>query len=396
MSLTSLIEDYAAARKATVEICKSLEIEDMCIQVAPEQSPIKWHMGHTTWFFDQLILKKFERAHKVFDESFYRIFNSYYKSLGKHWRQDERGLLSRPTVERILSYRDDIDNRLVELLKSAPQEIRKELYQLVLLGIQHEQQHQELMYMDIKLLMSCQEALEGVNLSLEKDLSCELKGEYLNFDGGIFEAGVDLGAQDFVYDNETPRHKVYLRPFAIKSTLETNADFLEFVESGAYDQPKLWLSDGANYLEMSGRRAPLYWKKEKDNWYERTLNGWRQLDPNRPVSHITFYEAAAYARFRKKRLPTEFEWEFAANSRLGKLKQLYSSLWQWTSSDYAPYPGHTWREDALGEYNSKFMINLKVLRGGCAYTPYGHTRLTYRNFYAPEKSWMFSGIRLAQ
>ncbi|MGE3610676.1 MAG: ergothioneine biosynthesis protein EgtB [Bacteriovoracaceae bacterium] len=373
---------YLAIREETLNLVNGLHVEDMTIQVSPEMSPIKWHLGHTTWFFEELVLKR------TMNDKNSKIFNSYYKSLGEHWLQSERGKLSRPRVSEILENRAFVDKMMLDLLES---DISAEIKELVILGLNHEQQHQELILMDVKLLFSYQ--TQNVIYGRSDISSSTGNCEFINFKGGLVEIG--LSGATFSYDNEVPRHQHFLYPYKLKSKLETNREYLEFIEAGGYQNPNYWLSDGFNWVKSTNTSAPLYWRFESGKWWQFTLEGEKELDLNAPVSHVSFYEAAAYARFRGKRLPTEFEWEHAA-SISDNIGDMHLQLWQWTFSDYAPYPRHQWLQGPLGEYNSKFMVNLKVLRGGCFATPVDHYRLSYRNYFAPHMRWMFSGIRLAE
>lgn len=383
-----LVKKYLEVRDFTIRLTVNLEIEDFCIQASPEVSPTKWHLGHTTWFFEELILKKFNPQYKEFSPLFFKIFNSYYKSLGEHWIQAERGRLSRPTVREIVSYRKYVDKEMRNLLEIMQ---NLELEKLLMLGLNHEQQHQELILMDIKYNFFRQDQ-NILYENFKSEASPAQESSFVKISGGLIQIGHQSSA--FSYDNEIPSHKVYLNDCLIKKTLETNGEYLEFINSGGYSDPKYWFSDGYDFIKKNNIKSPLYWKYKDNYWSEFTLQGERNLDLNAPVSHINFYEASAYARYRGKRLPTEFEWEAAAKTDiLGQ--DLHCKLWQWTSSDYAPYPGHIWEEGPLGEYNSKFMVNLRVLRGGSFATPVDHYRLTYRNYFSPEKRWMFSGIRLA-
>ncbi len=373
---------YQTIRKETLNLVSGLYPEDMTIQVNQDMSPIKWHLGHSTWFFEELVLKK------SLDNKNRKIFNSYYKTLGEHWIQSERGKLSRPRVSEILEYRTSVDQMITELLNT---EVPDETRALVILGLNHEQQHQELILMDIKLLFSYQD--QNPSYGKTETTSSTKNGEFIPFDGGIVQVG--FSGYQFSYDNETPHHQHYLYPYQLKSRLETNGEYLAFIEADGYKRPEFWLSDGFNMLTTSRITSPLYWRFKSGKWWEFTLEGEKELDLAAPVKHVSFYEAAAYARFRGKRLPTEFEWENAAKV-VNNFQDMHLHLWQWTTSDYAPYPRHKWVEGALGEYNSKFMVNQKVLRGGCFATPVDHYRETYRNYFSPDKRWMFSGIRLAE
>ncbi len=377
-SLT-ILDRFVNVRNYTKEICGPLEIEDYVVQPTPEVSPPKWHLAHTTWFFEELILRKYFSNYKRFNDKFPELFNSYYKSAGKHWIQAERGNLSRPTVREILEYRSYVDEKIISLLESGT-EIDEFIFEV---GLHHEQQHQELLFMDIKNILA-QNQIETV-YSQESFFKEEPQLEWIFFDEGLYEVGTD--SSDFHYDNESPKHKIYNQAFRISNRLVTNGEYLEFIESGAYKNHKYWLSSGHDWLEKNKVKAPLYWKKSGNKWYEYDFNGINELKANEPVKHISFYEADAFASWKGMRLPNEYEIEIL------NLKEK-SQLWQWTQSSYAAYPGFKPFDGMIEEYNGKFMCGQYVLRGGCRFTPEGHHRNTYRNFYYPNQRWMFSGIRL--
>lgn len=385
-----LLDTYLKIRTQTCEITAPLANEDYCVQPISEISPPKWHLAHTSWFFETLILNKFQQNYRPYDPSFHHLFNSYYNSLGPHMRQSERGPFSRPTVKEILSYRTYIDKHIEDLFKDRlPQEISE----LITLGLHHEQQHQELLYMDIKGIYFHQSPRPTFSSTpFTKKLNLVTDKKYQSFSGGLVSIG--HRGPGFSYDNELPEHKYFLRPFRLRTSLVSNAEYLEFINSGGYKNPELWLSDGWDWLNTQTSKHPLYWIEKNNDWYEYDLDGMSPLNPQRPVRHINYYEASAFARFHNKRLPSEFEWEHAAATN--EIENAFDSLWQWTSSAYAPYPGHHWLRGPLGEYNSKFMINQMVLRGGSAWTPENHSRLTYRNYFYPDKKWPFTGIRLAE
>ena len=377
-----MIENYLKIRKETEKIVEPLEIEDFSIQPIKHVSPPKWHLGHTTWFFETFILKEFKENYEFYNLKFQEIFNSYYKSVGPHWIQENRGNLSRPTVREIFRFRHQIDETLIEFLKITD---NAKIKKILTVGLEHEKQHQELLLMDIKYIL-------GTN-SLEvaysdkpflKELP-QTKMEFLSFEGGLFEVGAENDS--FSYDNEKPKHKVNIAPFKIGSRLITNGEYLNFIKDNGYENPAFWLSDGWDQKVLNRWRAPLYWKKIGDEWYEFTLAGTQKLNLNKPVTHISFYEADAFALWAGKRLPTEFEWEYSTITN--------SSLWEWTSSAYLPYPGYLREKGPLGEYNGKFMSGQNVLKGGSFASPINHIRKSYRNFYHPDKRWQFSGLRLA-
>lgn len=377
---------FTKTRNETLKICENLSTEDYVVQPTAEVSPPKWHLGHTTWFFEEFILSKYVPGFKKFNEEYFVLFNSYYKSMGKHWIQGNRGQLSRPSVQEIMNYRAYIDKEMVKLLDKKSND--KELNYLLEVGINHEEQHQELLYMDIKYIL-------GVNplfpkLLKEKPKKCSKPEEkWSTFKEGLYDIGYT--GDEFHYDNESPNHKKYVYSFTISESLVTNAEYLEFMIDGGYENSSLWLSEGFDWVNNNKICAPLYWNKQGSHWFEFTFLGNNQLDLYAPVSHLSYFEAYAYALWKKMRLPTEEEYEIFQN-----LNKDESPLWCWTNSSYGPYPKFKPFEGKLGEYNGKFMCNQYVLRGGCSYTPSGHFRNTYRNFYKPHQRWMFSGMRLAK
>ncbi|MNK19523.1 Iron(II)-dependent oxidoreductase EgtB [compost metagenome] len=387
---TNLLEKYQNTRAMTSVITAPLFVEDYCIQSSRDVSPPKWHLGHTTWFFEVFILEKFKKAYSVFNKELHPVFNSYYETQGSHWVQAERGALSRPSVDEVNNYRQHVDESMQEVLSSSSHEMPLDLF---LLGINHEQQHQELLYMDIKNILFNQHAPQKY-WGLSQTLDSTGPGDYLTFDSGLVEIGHEEAA--FSYDNELPSHRHYLHPFKMRSTLVSNAEYLQFIQDGGYTNPEYWHSDGWRWVQSTSQHHPLYWVKQDKTWLEYEFSGLKEIHLDRPVCHVNFYEASAFARYNHKRLPTEFEWEHAARTKKSRLKNLTDSLWQWTASSYSPYPRHQWQRGAMGEYNTKFMINQIVLRGGSAWTPPDHTRMTYRNYYYPEKKWAFTGIRLAE
>ena len=384
----SLAESFHKTRTLTGLITAPLFVEDYCIQSMPDVSPPKWHLGHTTWFFETFLLEKYLPHYKSFNKDLHQVFNSYYNEMGPHWKQAERGSLSRPGVNEVHEYRKHVDKYMMELLAMdfVPPE-------LVILGINHEQQHQELLYMDIKNILFNQYEPQKYWGIAQVSSSPESKN-YIEFSGGLVDIGYD--GPDFAYDNEMPVHSHYLHPFKLRQSLVTNIEYLDFIECEGYQNPSYWLSDGWDWVQQTKASHPLYWLNKNSTWYEYDFAGLKELVKDKPVSHVNYYEASAYARFRNQRLPTEQEWEFAAKTKGGEFKDLQESLWQWTSSAYSPYPGHVWENGAVGEYNSKFMVNQMVLRGGSAWTPEHHLRKTYRNFFHPDKKWAFTGIRLAE
>ncbi|MBC74572.1 MAG: sulfatase maturase [Halobacteriovoraceae bacterium] len=392
---------YLETRSKTEEICEPLEVEDMVIQTCPEVSPPKWHLAHTTWFFEKFILQKYDSSYRVFNPKFSYLFNSYYKTVGQHWQRVDRGKLSRPTVKTVMDYRKYVDECLVKLLNEAED---KEILKLVELGIQHEQQHQELLLMDIKHILSTNIDRPAY---LERSPMSENKvgnEEWFTIAPGVYEFGTER--EGFHYDNEGPVHKRSLIGAEVSKILVTNGQFVEFMQDGGYERPELWLSLGWDWVQENNIRAPLYWNKSESGWKEFTLHGEVELNPIWPVQHISLYEADAYARWRGVRLPSEFELELLLKEEMPKSSNKdfhgldpHSSqynLWSWTSTQYQAYPGYVSYEGSLGEYNQKFMCNQFVLRGGSYGTPAGHLRATYRNFFEPWQRWMFSGLRLAK
>lgn len=396
--IQSALTQFKETRHTTEALCQPLGIEDYGIQSMPDVSPPKWHLAHTTWFFEEFILKRLNSNFCYFNKNFNYLFNSYYESLGGRLQKSQRGILSRPTVDEIYAYRSSINLQLEQALKSLREgPLFTEILERLALGIHHEQQHQELLLMDIQYnfwkqpLRPC---YQKPPLRLHATAMPPLKAtdsEWLSFEGGIQNIGFE--GVGFHYDNECPRHKIYLNPFQIQSQLVTQGEYLEFMEDGGYQQPLLWLSDGWAHLQQNQWSAPLYWEKERSSWSTMTLSGMQPLQKDKPVSHLSYYEAEAFARWKGCRLPTEQEWEVASPSfpRENPLR-----LWQWTGSAYLPYPGFKPLGGALGEYNGKFMCNQMVLRGGSFATPESHLRPTYRNFFYPTSRWQFSGLRLAQ
>jgi ergothioneine biosynthesis protein EgtB len=399
----ALIKRYTSTRDATKAICSPLEIEDFCIQPCADVSPPKWHLGHTTWFFEELVLLPYISDYQRFDEKFSLIFNSYYKSAGAHWAQKNRGNLSRPTVAEIYQYRQKIDALVVALLETA---ISHEIAAIVEIGIHHEQQHQELLYMDIKYILHCNPCSPSYSKA-PLALASTVRQSWRSFDKQLVDIGHN--GEGYAFDNESPQHKSYLNGFSIAENLVSNGEYLAFIDAGAYREPKYWLSMGWDWLAESGITSPLYWRKLDGEWYEYTLHGLAPLDLNAPVVHISYFEANAFANWRVCRLPTEQEFEHYLRSSedlsASKKSAVFHPLrtgdtagqvWCWTQSHYSPYPGYKPFEGKLEEYNGKFMCNQFVLKGACVATPINHYRHSYRNFYQAYQQWMFSGIRLTK
>jgi len=402
-------ESYRRVRALTEQLAEKLSPEDQCIQSAPEVSPTKWHRAHTSWFFECFVLGPHLVGYEQFHPWFGYLFNSYYETVGEHHPRPDRGLLSRPGVAEIARYRTHVDREMIRLLSEQP---GTDVAELVELGLHHEQQHQELVLMDIKHVLS-QNPLGPAYAELPTPSPTAAEPqEWVHHPGGLVEIGHDATA--FAFDNERPRHQVWLHPFALASRPVTNGEWLAFIDDGGYQRPELWLSDGWATVQQHGWRAPSYWHQVDGTWQVFTLAGSRAVNPAEPVCHISYYEADAFAQWAGARLPTEFEWEAAATDRpvsgrlldqqalhprpapeTGGLQQMFGDVWEWTSSAYLPYPGYQAPTGAVGEYNGKFMVNQHVLRGGCCATPPGHIRTTYRNFFPPAARWPFGGLRLA-
>lgn len=361
-----------------------MEVEDYSVQPIVEVSPPKWHLGHTTWFWEQFLLNHFDRDYQVFDPDFAYFFNSYYNHVGTRVIRPDRGLMTRPTVSKIIDYRHFVTEKVLKFLD---RNASPEIDEIVELGINHEEQHQDLLVYDIKYILGNQPGfpIYGQQFSLQKQAG---KGEFLTLPAGVYEIG--FSGPGFCFDNEKARHKVYLNEFQISDTLVTNAEFVEFIEDRSYQRFEFWHSDGWDWVNNNQINAPLYWHKVDGQWHRYDLDAFRPVEPNLPVMNVSFYEAFAFAEWKKMRLPTEAEWEIAAD------KFDWGQLWEWTGSAYLPYPGFAKAEGAIGEYNGKFMVNQMVLRGGSVATPLNHSRKTYRNFFHPHLRWMFSGIRLAK
>jgi ergothioneine biosynthesis protein EgtB len=387
---------FEAVRQRSVLLAEPLSPEDCCAQSMPDASPVKWHLAHTTWFFETFILEPREPGFKPFHPAFRMLFNSYYNGVGDKHPRARRGLLTRPSLSEVLAYRQDVDRRMAALLAAAPGDAElAQLLELVELGLQHEQQHQELILTDVKHLLAHNPLAPAYLDTPPAQDGAPEPLAWIDFAGGLAEIG--HAGHGFAFDNESPRHRVHLEPFALASRLVTNGEYLEFIDAGGYRDPSLWLSEGWDRVASGDLAHPLYWRQDGAGWHEFTLHGLRPLDPARPVTHVSLYEADAYARWRGARLPLEAEWEAAACAReAASLRQMFGECWQWTGSSYAPYPGFRSAAGALGEYNGKFMVNQYVLRGSSCATPQGHARASYRNFFPAGARWQFTGIRLAR
>jgi ergothioneine biosynthesis protein EgtB len=445
-----LLKAFLDMRAQTEKLCEPLETEDYVVQSVTDVSPPKWHLAHTTWFFENFVLDPNESAYERFHPMYHYLFNSYYNLAGKYHPRVKRGILSRPTVGEIYDYRRKITQRTASLIERANEELLQSLGDIVTLGIHHEQQHEELLVTDIKHILWCNPMEPVYRERAPETSTAPARLGWLEFSGGLHEVGFEGGG--FCFDNELPRHKTYLEDYRIANRLVTNGEYLAFMEDGGYERPDLWLSDGWYTINEEHWDCPLYWEKRDGEWWNFSLSGMCKVDPHEPVVHVSHYEADAYARWAGKRLPTEPEWEHAVaglpyegnfvdseryhpataavhpepvegpeavegrgtpnvardpNSVRPELVegrgthdaarlQFYGDVWEWTSSAYLPYPGFEPLPGAVGEYNGKFMSGQMVLRGGSCATPQNHIRDTYRNFFQPNLRWQFMGIRLAE
>jgi ergothioneine biosynthesis protein EgtB len=409
---------FEKIRRQTEALAANLTPEDQAIQSMPDASPTKWHLAHTSWFFETFLLGPLDPGYRVFDPAFAYLFNSYYEAAGPRHPRPERGLLSRPTVDAVGAYRNHVTAGMLRLIDDAGEAAWREAAPLIELGLHHEQQHQELILMDIKHVFSVNPLLPAYQARrLHALASAAPPPGWVEFAGGLHEIG--HAGPGFAFDNEGPRHKVWLDPFRLATQPVSCGEYCEFIADGGYSRPEFWLSDGWAMVRQQGWRAPLYWRAEGGEWRLFTLSGERRIDPAEPVCHVSFYEADAFARWAKKRLPTEAEWEVAADDLPlsgnfadsghfhpcpdpapeksdPELRQMIGDVWEWTASPYIAYPRFRPVSGAIGEYNGKFMSNQMVLRGGAAVTPAEHMRVTYRNFFPPASRWAFSGLRLAE
>lgn len=417
-----LADSFVEVRAATEALAAPLGAEDQTVQSMPDTSPTKWHRAHITWFFETFVLLEFDSSYEQFDPAFGYLFNSYYEAVGARHPRPDRGLISRPTVDEVADYRAFVDAAMGRYLETLNDETNKEILDLVELGLHHEQQHQELILMDIKHVLSVNPIEPSYRRVPEKPgAGAPFPLEWSSFGGGIYEighekAGADFSTNGFAYDNEGPRHEVLLRPYALGNRLVTCGDWIDFINDRGYHHSNLWLSEGWFAAQKYDWNAPSYWFQVDGSWHMFTLDGVRPVEPSEPVMHVSHFEADAYARWAGARLPLEAEWEHAAEDldiagnfsdsgvlharpsapTTSGLQQMFGDVWEWTSSPYVAYPGFVAAEGAVGEYNGKFMSNQMVLRGGCCATPPGHTRATYRNFFPSHSRWMFSGLRLAK
>ena len=418
---TRVVERYAQVRAHTEALAAPLSPEDQTVQSMPDVSPTKWHRAHVTWFFETFLLAEHESGFAPFQDQYWFLFNSYYESLGPRYSRPDRGLVTRPGAHEVGDYRRNVDARVRELVEGLDEGTLTKLAPVIELGFHHEQQHQELLLMDIKHVLS-RNPLQPVYAGTRRAPSEPDDLGWVEVEGGLVEVGHQ--GEGFSFDNELPRHRQWLEPYRLADRLVTNGEWLEFMADGGYTRAGLWLSDGWARVNAEAWRAPFYWVEHDGVWLEHTLHGTWPVDPGAPVTHVSFYEAEAYATWAGKRLPTEAEWEHAvvvdgqgdaahAGGNLAdqqafhpaaaparaphgsRLRQVYGDCWEWTASAYHPYPGFHPPEGAIGEYNGKFMSNQMVLRGGCALTPPDHARLTYRNFFPHAARWAMSGVRLA-
>jgi ergothioneine biosynthesis protein EgtB len=410
----ALASAYAAVRDFSESLCEGLATEDYVVQSMPDVSPTKWHLAHTSWFFETFVLQPHMPAYRPLDPAYAFLFNSYYVQAGERHCRAQRGYISRPTVAEVYSYRRHVDQAMRALLEEGDERLRAAVAPLVEIGLHHEQQHQELMLTDIKHVFSVNPLRPAFRHRPAEVPAVDAEPlRWIDFDEGLYRIGHD--GDGFAYDNERPRHREFVEAFRLADRLVTNGEFLEFMDDGGYRRPELWLSAGWATVEENGWTEPFYWERRDGDWWSYTLNGMRPVDAAEPVCHVSYFEADAYARWAGARLPTEAEWEIAAAGAevegnlaeegyfhprpaapaAGGPRQLYGDVWEWTRSQYVGYPGYQPPEGALGEYNGKFMCNQFVLRGGSCATSRSHIRATYRNFFPPEATWQFSGLRLA-
>ena len=414
----SMLEHYQRVRGDTEALCAPLAIEDFGLQTMPEVSPAKWHIAHTSWFFETFVLMRFAGDYRVFHPAFDHLFNSYYITHGRPFERPRRGLLSRPTVAEAYAYRRAVDDAMQALIGQAGEAAWRQIEPLLVLGLNHEQQHQELLLTDIKHAFAQNPLRPAYSADLAGPPQATVADAgWVPFAGGLHLIGA--GGSGFAYDNEQPRHRVWLEDFALADRPVSNADYLAFIDDGGYREPRWWLSEGWTQAEAAGWQAPLYWERREGEWWYMTLGGMRPVDPAAPVCHVSQFEADAYAAWAGRRLPTEAEWEVVADTQAQTgnverpnlrgagylqpvsaastpgVRQLYGDVWEWTASPYTAYPGFSAPQGPVGEYNGKFMSGQMVLRGGSCVTPDDHIRGSYRNFFHPQDRWQFSGIRLA-
>ncbi len=417
---SAVIRLFTTVRQRSETLCETLQPEDFVIQTMEDVSPAKWHIAHTSWFFEQVILHTYESNFAPVNETYFWLFNSYYESFGGRIVRSDRGTISRPTIPEVMSYRTAVTERMLKLLESCDDASWETVRNLTILGCHHEEQHQELFLTDIKHVFAASPLYPALVIRNSTTAATSPPAtKMISFSGGTKSVGHEGGG--FSWDNEHPRHDQLVADFKLANHPVTNREWLAFIDDGGYSDHRYWLSDGWAWVQENQIIAPLYWHREDDQWMTMTLSGRMPIDLNEPVAHISYYEAWAYARWAGKRLPTEFEWETAAAAQGDRcqcgtmmddriyhpvakahdsadestLHSLFGDVWEWTNSAYLPYPGYRQAADALGEYNGKFMSGQMVLRGGSCATPRAHIRSTYRNFFQPEKRWQFTGLRLA-
>jgi ergothioneine biosynthesis protein EgtB len=411
----SLAGQYGSVRSASEALARPLSAEDCTVQSMPDASPVKWHLAHTTWFFETFVLERYARGFKAHDPAYRVLFNSYYNAVGEKHPRPERGMLTRPSLADVLAYRESVDRRMLDLLRSRAGSA-SEIAEIVTLGLNHEEQHQELILTDVKHLLARNPLAPAYSARWPLTPVRPRKMRWIAVAGGLHEVGHH--GEGFYFDNEGPRHRVLITDFELASHPVTYGDFVAFIEDGGYRRPELWLSMGWDAVRSQGWEAPLYWQKREGRWCNFTLHGMVAIEPGTPICHLSYFEADAYARWAGARLPSEFEWEVASagapiagnfvesgalhplapriDPAASGFAQLFGDVWEWTQSSYAPYPGYRPAAGAIGEYNGKFMCNQYVLRGGSCATPQRHIRPSYRNFFPPDARWQFSGLRLAR
>jgi ergothioneine biosynthesis protein EgtB len=410
----ALVAGFMQVRGMTERLCEPLAIDDFMLQAMPDVSPTKWHLAHVSWFFETFLLKRRLPGYRPLNEEYEYLFNSYYNTVGPQYFRPDRGLLSRPTIAEVFAYRSHVDEAVRTLVGVAGEDDLADIDTVVVLGLNHEQQHQELIVTDIKYNLSVNPLRPAYHHVLPPRGAAAPALRWLELEGGLVSIGHD--AAGFAFDNEWPRHRTFLQPYRVGSRLVTNGEYMEFIAAGGYQDWRFWLSEGWKNVQAHRWNSPLYWERRDGTWWSQTLAGLQKVDEHGPVSHVSYYEADAYARWAGSRLPTEEEWEHAAQFHRHRgcllesgiyhplpapgqqtgLEQMIGDLWEWTRSPYAPYPGFRPFQGDLGEYNGKFMVNQMVLRGGSCATPTSHIRISYRNFFPPDARWQFSGIRLAE
>jgi len=407
MNNTAISNLFKKTRDRSDDLIKNLSAEDMNLQSMEDASPIKWNLAHTTWFFEKFVLSKINPNYEFFNETYNYLFNSYYVKAGPRYARSLRNIISRPGIEEVLEYRKSIDLRIVDLCQSSNSQL-----DMIEVGCHHEMQHQELMLMDLQHGLSFNPLEPKYDSTIKEIKNEKIRQEWIGHEKDIKSVGTN--EESFSFDCERPQHEVLILPFEISNKLVTNGEWIEFIENDGYAKSEYWLSDGFLICEKENWQSPLYWKKEENKWYQFTLNGNKEINTDAPVSNISYYEADAFARWSNKRIPTEFEWEVASNNNIhgnfleDKIYQPYSKkngadlnqnwghVWEWTSSNFAPYPGFKCHNEDISEYNGKFMINQMVLKGGSCFTPKDQMRKSYRNFFYPHQRWQMSGLRLAK